>query len=96
MNDLLLTSTEDSHGEKLAFRHLDHSSKEKEIIDGMDEIRQADYTGDAISPTEFKHWLDESDIIYDTRAMITKSELGPLKMQWTWTSVPSEPFQMQS
>ena len=58
-----------SHSEKLAFRRMNVRLKKEIISMGMDEIRPADYTGDAISPTEFKHWLDEGrDItILDTR-----------------------------
>lgn len=58
-----------SHSEKLAFRRMNVRLKNEIISMGMDEIRPADYTGDAISPTEFKHWLDEGrDItILDTR-----------------------------
>ena len=58
-----------SHSEKLAFRRMNVRLKKEIIAMGMDEIRPADYTGDAISPTEFKHWLDEGrDItILDTR-----------------------------
>ena len=58
-----------SHSEKLAFRRMNVRLKKEIISMGMDEIRPAQYTGDAISPTEFKHWLDEGrDItILDTR-----------------------------
>ena len=58
-----------SHSEKLAFRRMNVRLKKEIISMGMDEIRPADYTGDTISPTEFKHWLDEGrDItILDTR-----------------------------
>ena len=58
-----------SHSEKLAFRRMNVRLKKEIISMGMDEIRPAEYTGDAISPTEFKHWLDEGrDItILDTR-----------------------------
>ena len=58
-----------SHSEKLAFRRMNVRLKKEIISMGMDEIRPVDYTGDAISPTEFKHWLDEGrDItILDTR-----------------------------
>ena len=58
-----------SHSEKLAFRRMNVRLKKEIISMGMDQIRPADYTGDAISPTEFKLWLDEGrDItILDTR-----------------------------
>jgi UPF0176 protein len=58
-----------SHSEKLAFRRMNVRLKKEIISMGMDEIRPAEYTGDAISPTEFKQWLDEGrDItILDTR-----------------------------
>ena len=58
-----------SHSEKLAFRRMNVRLKKEIISMGMDDIRPADYTWDAISPTEFKHWLDEGrDItILDTR-----------------------------
>ena len=58
-----------SHSEKLAFRRMNVRLKNEIISMGMDEIRPADYTGDTISPTEFKLWMDEGrDItILDTR-----------------------------
>jgi len=58
-----------SHSEKLAFRRMNVRLKKEIISMGMDEIRPAECTGEAISPTEFKHWLDEGrDItILDTR-----------------------------
>ena len=58
-----------SYSEKLAFRRMNVRLKKEIISMGMDEIRPAEYTGDGISPTEFKQWLDEGrDItVLDTR-----------------------------
>jgi len=58
-----------SHSEKLAFRRMNVRLKNEIISMGMDEIRPAEFTGESISPTEFKQWLDEGrDItVLDTR-----------------------------
>jgi UPF0176 protein len=58
-----------SHSEKLAFRRMNVRLKNEIISMGMDEIRPADFTGEPISPAEFKQWLDEGrDItVLDTR-----------------------------
>ena len=58
-----------SHSKKLAFRRMNVRLKKEIISMGMDEIRPAEYTGEEISPTEFKQWLDEGrDItLLDTR-----------------------------
>ncbi|MBK39226.1 MAG: sulfurtransferase [Euryarchaeota archaeon] len=58
-----------SHSEKLAFRRMNVRLKNEIISMGMDEIRPAEHTGEPISPTEFKQWLDEGrDItVLDTR-----------------------------
>ena len=58
-----------SHSEKLAFRRMNVRLKNEIISMGMDEIRPADDTGEPISPSEFKQWLDEGrDItVLDTR-----------------------------
>lgn len=58
-----------SHSEKLAFRRMNVRLKNEIISMGMDEIRPAETTGEPITPTEFKQWLDEGrDItVLDTR-----------------------------
>ncbi len=58
-----------SYSEKLAFRRMNVRLKKEIISMGMDDIRPADFTGDSISPVEFKQWLDEGrDItVLDTR-----------------------------
>ena len=58
-----------SHSEKLAFRRMNVRLKNEIISMGMDEIRPAEVTGEPISPSEFKQWLDEGrDItVLDTR-----------------------------
>jgi len=58
-----------SHSEKLAFRRMNVRLKKEIISMGMDEIRPAEFTGDVITPAEFKQWMDEGrDItVLDTR-----------------------------
>ncbi|MBJ03673.1 MAG: sulfurtransferase [Euryarchaeota archaeon] len=58
-----------SHSEKLAFRRMNVRLKKEIISMGMEDIRPAEFTGEAISPSEFKQWLDEGrDItVLDTR-----------------------------
>ena len=58
-----------SHSEKLAFRRMNVRLKNEIISMGMDEIQPAEFTGEPISPAEFKQWLDEGrDItVLDTR-----------------------------
>ena len=58
-----------SHSEKLAFRRMNVRLKNEIISMGMDGIRPAETTGEPITPTEFKQWLDEGrDItVLDTR-----------------------------
>jgi predicted sulfurtransferase len=58
-----------SHSEKLAFRRMNVRLKKEIISMGRDEIRPSESTGEVISPTEFKQWLDEGrDItVLDTR-----------------------------
>ena len=48
-----------SYSEKLAFRRMNVRLKEEIISMGMDEVKPAEFTGEAIAPTEFKQWLDE-------------------------------------
>ena len=58
-----------SHSEKLAFRRMNVRLKNEIISMGMDEIKPGEYTGEAITPAEFKQWMDEGrDItVLDTR-----------------------------
>ena len=58
-----------SHSEKRAFRRMNVRLKKEIISMGMDEIRPAEFTGEAIAPAEFKQWMDEGrDItVLDTR-----------------------------
>jgi len=48
-----------SHSEKLAFRRMNVRLKKEIISMGVDEVKPAEFTGEAIAPTEFKQWLDE-------------------------------------
>ena len=58
-----------SHSEKLAFRRMNVRLKNEIISMGIDEVKPAEYTGEAITPAEFKQWMDEGrDItVLDTR-----------------------------
>ncbi|MDP6844780.1 MAG: rhodanese-like domain-containing protein [Candidatus Thalassarchaeaceae archaeon] len=58
-----------SHSEKLAFRRMNVRLKKEIISMGMDDVKPAEFTGESISPAEFKQWMDEGrDItVLDTR-----------------------------
>ena len=58
-----------SYSEKLAFRRMNVRLKKEIISMGMDEVKPAEFTGESISPAEFKQWMDEGrDItVLDTR-----------------------------
>ena len=58
-----------SYSEDCAFRKMNVRLKKEIISMGMEEIKPAEFTGPAISPQEFKQWLDEGrDVtVLDTR-----------------------------
>jgi len=58
-----------SYSEDCAFRKMNVRLKKEIISMGMEEIKPEEFTGPAISPQEFKQWLDEGrDVtVLDTR-----------------------------
>ena len=58
-----------SYSENCAFRKMNVRLKKEIISMGMEEIKPEEFTGPAISPQEFKQWLDEGrDVtVLDTR-----------------------------
>jgi len=58
-----------SYSEDCAFRKMNVRLKKEIISMGVEEIKPAEFTGPAISPQEFKQWLDEGrDVtVLDTR-----------------------------
>jgi predicted sulfurtransferase len=58
-----------SHSDYQPFRRMNVRLKNEIISLGLDHIRPAEFTGDEITPTEFKQWLDEGKevIVLDTR-----------------------------
>ncbi len=58
-----------SHSDYQPFRRMNVRLKKEIISLGMDHIRPAELTGEEITPTEFKQWLDEGRdvVVLDTR-----------------------------
>ncbi len=58
-----------SHSDYQPFRRMNVRLKKEIISLGLDHIKPAEFTGDEITPTEFKQWLDEGKevIVLDTR-----------------------------
>ena len=59
-----------SYSSDCAFRKMNVRLKKEIISMGVEEVKPAEFTGENITPTEFKQWLDEGkDItILDTRS----------------------------
>ncbi|MAK78299.1 MAG: sulfurtransferase [Euryarchaeota archaeon] len=58
-----------SYSNHMSFRRLNIRLKNEIISLGLDSIRPAESTGETITPTEFKNWLDEGRdiVVLDTR-----------------------------
>lgn len=58
-----------SHSDYQPFRRMNVRLKKEIISLGLDHIKPAEFTGEEITPTEFKEWLDEGKevIVLDTR-----------------------------
>ena len=58
-----------SHSDYQPFRRMNVRLKKEIISLGLEHIKPAEFTGDEITPTEFKEWLDEGKevIVLDTR-----------------------------
>lgn len=58
-----------SHSDYQPFRRMNVRLKNEIISLGLDHIKPAEFTGEEITPTEFKEWLDEGKevIVLDTR-----------------------------
>ena len=57
-----------SHSDYQPFRRMNVRLKKEIISLGLDHIKPAEFTGDEITPTEFKEWLDQGKevIVFDT------------------------------
>ena len=58
-----------SYSERMSFRRMNVRLKKEIISLGLDSIRPVEMTGETITPTEFKTWLDEGReiVVLDTR-----------------------------
>ena len=58
-----------SYSERMSFRRMNVRLKKEIISLGLDSIRPSESTGESISPSTFKSWLDEGReiVILDTR-----------------------------
>ena len=61
-----------SYSERMSFRRMNVRLKKEIISLGLDSIRPVEMTGETITPTEFKTWLDEGReiVVLDTLSLI--------------------------
>ena len=82
-----------SFSEYQPFRRMLVKRKREIISLGMDEIRPADFSGQRISPGEFRKIIEsDEDILVWIRGMTMKSELDLSKERLIWEFPPSEIF----